>query len=170
VVHSIRGIIMITLMIGKSPANAAPVRGLYMDGKLVATFCALTKARDLRTQLMQRCGIKKDLEDADERLEGAYTKVFCDIDKVTKFPQFLEGSEPTEVLPVEEPLAEVRVEEVLGAVITEPVVEGAGVGALCMTTYASAGPDVLALTPAQKAKITRAKNKALKAEKEAEAA
>ena len=152
---------MITLMIGKSPANAAPVRGLYMDGKLVATFCALTKARDLRTQLMQRCGIKKDLEDADERLEGAYTKVFCDIDKVTRFP--LE-------LPVEEPLTEATVDEVLGAVITEPVVEGAGVGALCMTTYASAGPDVLALTPAQKAKITRAKNKALKAEKEAEAA
>ena len=155
---------MITLMIGKSPANAAPVRGLYMDGELVATFCALTKARDLRTQLMQRCGIKKDLEDADERLEGAYTKVFCDIDKVTKFPPFLEGSEPTE-----EPLTEARVEEVLGAVITEPVVEGAGVEAVCMTTY-SAGPDVPALTPAQKAKITRAKNKALKAEKEAEAA
>ncbi len=152
---------MITLMIGKSPANAAPVRGLYMDGKLVATFCALTKARDLRTQLMQRCGIKKDLEDADERLEGAYTKVFCDIDKVTKFPEFL---------PVEEPLTEAVVGEVLGAVITEPVVEGAGVEAVCMTTYASAGPDVPALTPAQKAKITRAKNKALKAEKEAEAA
>jgi len=91
---------MITLMIGKTRGQNAPVRGLYIDGELVTTFCGLTTARDLRTQLMMRCGINKNLADADERLDGAYEKSYCDIDKVTNFPRVLPIEEVAKVEPV----------------------------------------------------------------------
>jgi len=137
---------MITLMIGKTRGQNAPVRGLYIEGELVTTFCGLTTARDLRTQLMMRCGINKNLSDADERLEGAYEKSYCDIDRVTNFPR---------VLPVEEVVKEV---EVVQAV---PIYES-NYG----TTPVTEGAEAPKLTPQEKAKITRAKNKAKKLEAE----
>jgi len=133
---------MITLMIGKTRGQNAPVRGLYIEGELVTTFCGLTTARDLRTQLLMRCGINKNLPDADERLEGAYEKSYCDIDRVTNFPRELPAQTP----------ALHTVEELL-EVGPAPALEGG---------EAAQDETPVLLTPAEKAKITRAKNKAKK--------
>jgi len=141
---------MITLMIGKTRGQNAPVRGLYIDGDLVTTFCGLTTARDLRTQLLMRCGINKNLSDADERLEGAYEKSYCDIDRVTNFPRVLPTAQPTGPTPQATFAEQISAPD---AAATAHAVEGAEIAQVEVITT---------LTPQEKAKITRAKNKAKK--------
>lgn len=78
---------MITMLVGEARGNAAPVRALYVDGVLVATYCALTTARDLAAQIKLICGDKVPNE------------MRCNVASVTAFPESLPaGVEPEEVV------------------------------------------------------------------------